>query len=348
MLSISVRINRSLVAQVVVLFLMMIPIFYDYYVTVPHIRQLKGNDIYYIWNDGEDMSKAINPYSRIHGSDMRQNQKYTTYLPGFFILEILAIEMGVLSFDQFFPIWRILITLIYCLIAIQIYLMVKKRSANVALALFSAYFWIFGRWSLSTLRSWQIDFVAIALLLLALSLLDSRKHLAYFLLGCSLSIKQIAVFALPLFVILEMRDRSLIWADLKNTFVSFMWIFAVPILSSLPFIYLDSSGFFLSIIFSLTRSPGGLKLEGIDRVLGLIGTPAKIPLLISLSFVYWLYWKRSISLAQGILLSFVSFVSFNSVVFKQYLPWSSAFLGLALADYVETIRKKLNYIKTTD
>jgi len=326
----------------VVLVLMTLPIFYDYFVFQPKVRQMQGSDIFAIWTDGERMARGLNPYSRIHGSDMRQNEKFTTYLPGFFLIEVLVIKMGISSFEEFFPVWRLLNIFIYMGIGILIFFAVKKKSENIALALFSAYFWMLGRWTLPTLRTWQIDFIAIAFLLLAYLALSSRKRLSYLLLGCSLAIKQISVFALPLFVLQELKGKSLNKENVRAIISSLAFIFVVPFLVSLPFLYSDYSGFILSIVFSLTRNPGGLKLESIDQMLELVGLPAKLPLIVSLTFVYWLYWKDKFTLAQGVLLSFLCFITFNSVVFKQYLPWSVAFLGLALADFVTAKDNKQN------
>lgn len=332
-------INIRAVLAALALLLMMLPVVYDYLATVPTQRQLKSSDIFFIWHDAEQMAQGVNPYSRIHGSDMRQNNKFTTYLPGFFLFEVALIRIGISDFDQFFSIWRILNMAIYFGVAVLVYVMVKKRSESMALALFAAYFWILGRWSLSTLRIWQIDFLAILFLLLACFFLSERKHLAYIFLGCSLAIKQISIFALPIFILWELKGIAFTKTNLRQFAISCGFISAVPVLVSLPFIYMDFLGFFLSIIFSLTRNPGGLKLESIDQVLHLAGLPAKIPLFISLLFVYWLHWKNKLTLSQGILLSFLCFITFNSVLFKQYLPWGSAFVGLALADFISAQRR---------
>lgn len=323
----------------VLILIMMLPIFRDYLNTSPDLRRLQSSDIYHIWIDGKEIAAGKNPYSSIHGSDMQHNKKYSTYLPGFFLAEVLLIKFGVTNFEQFFPIWQAVVTILYCFIGLLIFYMVYARAGSFVLALFSAYFWLLGRWSLGTLRIWQIDFVAILFLLLACFFLFSRKNVSYLLLGCSLAVKQISIFALPIFIMNEIRNKHFTTKDIKAVFISFLWVVAVPLFVSLPFLYDDFEGFILSIFFSLTRNPGGLKMESIDQVMNVTGLQAKVPLFCGLLAVYWLSWKEKLSVSQAVLLSFVCFVTFNSVLFKQYLPWCSAFLGLAIADCVSITQK---------
>jgi hypothetical protein len=87
------------------------------------------------------------------------------------------------------------------------------------------------------------------------------------------------------------------------------------------------------LIFSATRSPGGhLKVPSIDEILGYIGLVAKIPMLFMMGTVYFLVLERRIGKFMAALSIFLIFMSFNSVIFKQYMPWFCAFLGLAIAE----------------
>jgi hypothetical protein len=311
--------------------MMLALVWLDYWQSSPSERQLRGSDIYYIWIDGKEIESGSNPYSRIHGSDMLHNKKYSTYLPGFFLLEVVLIKLGIDNFEKFFPLWQFLVTLLFSLIAVIIFESIFKLADSIAVALFAAMFWTLGRWSFGALRIWQIDFLAILFLLLAYLKVSNKNSqaLGFLFLGLSLSIKQIGVFALPLFMIELIRNRP---ESLKQIIINSTCLLLFPLLVSAPFLIWDATGYLQSLFFSVTRNPGGLKLETIDQALGVVGITAKIPLLLSLFIVYFLFFRARISLAQGILLSFVSFVSFNSVLFKQYFPWCSAFIGFALID----------------
>lgn len=86
-------------------------------------------------------------------------------------------------------------------------------------------------------------------------------------------------------------------------------------------------------IFRATRSPGGhLKIPSVDEILGYVGLVAKIPMIFMMATVYFLVLERRIGKFMAALAIFLIFISFNSVIFKQYMPWFCAFLGLAIAE----------------
>ncbi len=318
---------------IVLLACMIAPVWVDYMMTDPTERQLRGSDIFYIWQDGKDIASGRNPYASIHGSDMIHNNKYSTYLPGFFLLEVLLIKSGISTFSEFFPIWRFSVTLIFSLTGIVLYEGIRRKNGSISLSLFSAFFWLLGRWSFSSLRIWQIDFLAILLLVFAVLAIEKKSLLSFMLLGVSLSIKQIGIFVVPIFLIKLYLDNGL---KFKSAMQHISAMSLMPVLVSLPFILWDAIAYFKSLFFSLTRNSGGLKLETIDQVFDIIGLPAKIPLFAALILVYIMFFRVRISVSQAVLMAFLSFVTFNSLLFKQYLPWACAFVGLALADSVKT------------
>jgi hypothetical protein len=137
------------------------------YKTTYSERQLRTNDIFYIWTDGDRIAHGVNPYSRIETGDMRHNRKYSTYFPGFFLLVSATIIAGVDTFEEFIS---------YCALEIPISLTIglliflaARPTRSLALAVFGASFWIFNRWSINIVRSGQID--SLALLILIVSLL---------------------------------------------------------------------------------------------------------------------------------------------------------------------------------
>src|ERR1700704_1950587 len=44
------------------------------------------HDIFFIWSAGHAIAHGENPYSKIQGSDILINDKYPTYLPGFYLI----------------------------------------------------------------------------------------------------------------------------------------------------------------------------------------------------------------------------------------------------------------------
>jgi hypothetical protein len=110
----------------------------------------------------------------------------------------------------------------------------------------------------------------------------------------------------------------------------------VPILFSIPFILWDLTGFIKSILFSATRSPADhFGVPSADSLIGLVGLPAKIPLLTGLFLVYSLAFRKKISLAVGVFLSFILLIDFNSVLFRQYLVWPTATLPIAAVGWIK-------------
>lgn len=159
-----------------------------------------------------------------------------------------------------------------------------SRDLPLAGFLFSG-FWLFNRWTLHLSKIVQIDGMALFFFLLALILFPKKNAgLSFFFLGLSLAVKQMAVFAFPLFFLTRtgFEERDLIR---KTGF-----LMLVPFVSSLPFILWDLSGFVKSILFSATRVPADhFGVPSADSIMGLVGLPAKIPLITGLLIVYRAY-----------------------------------------------------------
>jgi uncharacterized membrane protein len=292
----------------------------------------RGNDIYHIWSDGYEIAHGVNPYSKIHGSDMLKNNKYSTYLPGFFLLVSTYVSLGYETFDEWLKFWRPLSFLIHCSLGLLIFCALFYKSGLV-MGLFGANFWLLSRWPISVMNSGQIDLLTIMIVLLALLVLPHKRRLALVIFGASLSIKQIGIFMLPVFL-LYCADLKAPWREtLRTGIYNLMAIALIPFLTSLPFLIWDAKGLLMSILFSATRSPGGhIKVPSIDEILGYVGLVAKIPMLTMLVLLYLAVMFRKIGLFSASLAVYLVFMSFNSVIFKQYMPWFCAFVGLALSE----------------
>ncbi len=302
---------------------------------LPH----EGNDIYYIWSDGYEIAHGTNPYSKIHGSDMLRNNKYSTYLPGFFLVISAYVAAGFDTFDNWLSVWRPATWILHCALGLLIFSALYKKS-GLLLALFGAHFWLLSRWPISVMNSGQIDILTMLILISSLLLLDSRKTLALILFGLSLSIKQIGIFMLPVFLLYNMDLKRPLADNAKKLVLDLCYISIIPLLTCLPFLIWDFTGFVKSILFSATRSPGGhIKVPGIDELLGIVGIVAKLPMFALMGLIYLAVLFRRIPVFTAGLAIYLVFMSFNSVIFKQYMPWFCAFLGLALMEVDNLIRR---------
>jgi hypothetical protein len=137
---------------------------------------------------------------------------------------------------------------------------------------------------------------------------------------------------LPVYLLLESDlHKPLIW-NLREGVKNLLYIAALPLLICLPFLIWDAKGLVFSLLFSATRLPGGLKVPSIDALLGYVGLVGKIPMIFMVACVYILVLQHRIGRFMASLGLFLTFLSFNSVLFWQYMSWFCAFVGLAMAE----------------
>lgn len=293
-------------------------------------------DVYYTWLEGNRILHGENPYSRVHGSDMRVNDKYATYFPGFYLLAAAVQAAGLEDFDDWVLFWRPVFLACNVAIAILLFSAGWRRGAPWFGA-FAAVFWLCNRWTLYTSRVAHIEFVPVLLLLLSLLVFPTRRRTSLLLLGGSLAIKQLAIFLLPLYVIWGWRrDDPRRW---RSAAYAIGWIALIPLLLSVPFLVWDPTGFVKSILFSATRAPDGhvKGLHSLDALIGMrvpafVGVPAKLPMALAMGLVWAAAARRELGIATGALLAFLVFLGFNSVLFMQYFCWALPLIPLALLE----------------
>jgi uncharacterized membrane protein len=304
---------------------------------VVHVRvwapDLTGRDIYYSYVEGQRLVAGENPYARVLDGDQRQNRKYATYLPVFYELSALSQVLGLREFPRWAGFWRVVFLL--CVLGTAALIFVRLwRAGLLVLAVLGTSMWLFNRWGLAVSRYGNLDVVPIFLLLLSLWLFPRRRLLALVLFGLSLGLKQIGILAVPLFLIWEWREPG----DRPARRVAFaaLAIAAIPLASALPFLVWNATGFFRSMLFSVTRNPEPfLGAFAAGDVLGLVGVPAKLPMALLLLLTYVLAWQGRLGRHAAVLLVMVTFVDFNSVVFAQYLTWLVPFIPLAVGEWAE-------------
>jgi len=70
---------------------------------IAHIQlwnpETKGEDVYYVWVEGSRLVSGEDPCARILSGNMRENDKYATYFPGFYGLSALMQAAGLRDYE---------------------------------------------------------------------------------------------------------------------------------------------------------------------------------------------------------------------------------------------------------
>lgn len=326
--------NRNL--QAGILWLVLIALLFTAAVVYGRVatRETQGEDIYYTWIEGQRLLNGENPYARVLSGNMRENQKYATYLPMFYLFSAASQWAGLHDYSAWVSAWRIVFAAFDMAVAALVFWLLYTRRLPVA-ALFGAAFCLFNRWTLHVIQVADMDHLAIFLFLLALALFDRHRRVSFLVFGVSLAVKQIAIFAVPLILIwtwhsAEVHQRRRALAE------AVVLIASVAAVVSLPFLIWNAEGFVKSIVFSATRNPADhFGAPSVDGLLGWIGIPAKVPMLLMMVLVYLLAWRRQVGLFIGTFFLLVSFTDFNSVLFRQYMAWVVPFVPLVLVDVAD-------------
>jgi hypothetical protein len=328
--SLSTRINGSIVLGCLALLASFLVLRTVYEADVAR-RTYRIEDIFFIWSAGNEIANGENPYSRIHDSDMLHNQKYATFLPGFYLIVSGYVALGHETFDEWLSLWRPVNFVIYLAIGAFLFFVLLTRS-GLWLALLGSQFWLLSRWTVQIMYPSYIDALAIALLLVSMLMLPRFKRTSMIVFGASLAIKQIGIFVLPVYLLLESDTRKPLMWNLREGAINLFYVALIPFLVCLPFLIWDAKGLVLSILFSATRLPFGGGFPSIDELLNYVGLVAKIPMILMMVLVYLLVLERRIEKFVAAMALFLTFASFNSVLFINYMAWFSAFVGLAIAE----------------
>ncbi len=307
---------------------------------------LERQDIFAIFIEGDRLQQGINPYQRSLDFDtVEWNQIFATYLPISYTLAWLTQEIGLEDFIQWLGFWRAIFLIANLGIAYLLFYVPYHRYNNLALAVIAGVFWLFNRWTLHMTMIYHIDFIAIFFLLLSLILWPRHKIISLLAFGLSLSVKHIAMFMIPLFIIW-------IWQSVKNRsikqFVQLNLVMAsVPLIVSAPFLIWNAEGFVKSIFVSAIRiSESHFGAPAIDTLLGLSGIPAKLPMLAMMGLIFLAAWAKKIKVFTAAFLILLIFVDFNSVLFRQYMTWVFPVLPLAICETMLTPNKVSNDLTT--
>ncbi len=310
----------------------------------------KEEDIYYVWLEGKRLLSVENPYARILSGNLRQNQKYATYFPLFYIMSYLTQLLGFKDYSNWLFLWRhIFLVFNFGIASILFYTFYQHN--RLLIAFFSATFWLFNRWTIYITKVAQIDFLPILFLIISLLLFNKNKWSSLLLFSLSLATKQIAIFLVPLYLIWiwQSADRK----KSKEVLIALVVIFSIPLLTSLPFIFWNAEGFFKSILFSTTRNPEAhVNAPSIDAYIEravpqFVGIKAKIPMLFLMALVYFSALQRQLGRYLSSLVTMVVFTDFNSVLFLQYMGWVTPLIPLAICDLMHNKQTNRNGLKNS-
>jgi hypothetical protein len=303
----------------------------------------KGEDIYYVWLEGKRILSGENPYARILSGNIRQNNKYATYFPLFYLLSSFTQLMGWREYPDWIYLWRN-IFLFFNLGIAGLLFYTFYQSKRFIFAIFSVLFWLFNRWTLHVTAIAHIEFVPIFFLILSLMIFRKHKYASLILFSISLALKQIAVFLVPLYLIWVWQSAENEKA--KKSLLALLVLFSIPLLTSLPFILLNVEGFIKSILFSATRSPEGhvnapsLDARITNSVPAFVGIKAKIPMLFLMSLIYISAVQWKIGMYTSTLITMFIFIDFNSVLFLQYMCWIVPLLPLVICDFLQNNQQR--------
>lgn len=289
-----------------------------------------GDDIYYAWVEGRRILEGENPYARVLESDMLENDKYATYFPLFYLLSTLTQALGLAQYEAWIAFWQPIFLLFHLATGVWLALLFRWQRQYL-LSLVVLALWLAGNWVLHLNYLINFDAIPIFFLVVSLALLRRRPLLALLACSLSLALKQVAVFLLPLYLIWLWQDSEgrrparVLWGAAA--------LASLPLLTSLPFLLWHAEGFVRSVLFSATRA-SSLGLTA-GRVLDRGGLEARLPLLALLLAVYLLAWRRRTGRYTAAMLAMLAFISFNPVLFPQYLPWFLVLLLLALLELGE-------------
>lgn len=311
----------------------------------------KGMDINFIYIDSESISEGINPYSRIHSSDMIHNEKYTTYFPMFFVLGAGVIKAGINDYISWVMFWRRIFLICSICIGIAIFKYFYKIGQGW-FGIFCMAFWLFNRWTMYVVFVGQIEFVAMLPFLLSFLLLQKKPKTAMLLYSLSLAIKHIAIFIFPLYIfwgiqaLSEKNKRKNLDNDdniksntstlketfsLKNILIITALAFSVVGGISIPFLIADPMALIKSVFFSATRE-GMDSTPGMNYVIMQFGLRGRLILFIFLFGIYLLSVLKKISVSEAILFCIMIFLGFNPVFFNQYVVWVIPFIFFVLGE----------------
>ncbi|HUV46982.1 MAG TPA: hypothetical protein VMW29_02500 [Candidatus Bathyarchaeia archaeon] len=293
-------------------------------------RDTLGDDIHFVWLEGQRLLFGENPYERILLGNMREDNYYAIYFPFFYSFSALTQILGLSEYTKWLVFWRPVSLFFNLGIAFLIFEILLRNKKWLA-ACFSVLFWLFNRWTLHGTLAAYLDFMPLFFLMLSLIIFKKYQWPSLLIFSFSLAIKQMGIFLIPLYLIwVGQSSQKNAWFQIV---IAFLVIFSIPIFISLPFVFWNAEAFFKSIMFSTTRlAATNFGEPSISSIIGLTGIPARIPMFFLLCLIYLAVLRKEIKKYLAVLLTMFTFVYFSPVLFSQHLCWVVCFIPLTLVD----------------
>ncbi len=307
-------------------------------VAIHHLWELKGferlihSDIYNVWNEGRKLYAGTNPYTRIIGRSLRDNDNYPTYLPFTYLFSAALQHFEIREFPDFLTIWRRINLASHLGLGLLTFYIYNRQRKPLA-GLIACSILLLGRWSAYIIDVQHLEFPAILAIVAAGHQLNRRPTLSALLFSLSLCIKHISIILLPCFLLgllaasagLNIRAKSM--RILRYCLVAF----ALPAALSLPFLHNSPDGFVLSMLFSASRGTSSHGIAtGTEMIL--LSVDQTRLLMLGLFVMGWIVQaKQRMNIWFASTLILLIFLQFSPVVFAQYYIWITAFLLIGFA-----------------
>jgi hypothetical protein len=296
------------------------------------------DDIHSVWEGGNRILAGDNPYAEVLSGDMSQNRKYATYFPLLYELSSLTTLAGLRAFEQWLIFWRVIFFLCDLGIAITIFALLYRRQQYLA-AFFGACFWLFGRWTLHVIQISHVDFAAILPLLVSLAVFRKHRRTSLLLYSLSLAMKHLGIVLVPLYLIWIWQTAKK--DALKQVLLGALIIATIPLLVSMPFVAWNALALVKSILFEATRrAESHFYALSLDALLHWRGAVGRLPMVALMAVVFVLAGRKKIGFFTSVLFVMVTFLDFNSVIFRQYMVWAAPFIPLVLCDFADVTRRE--------
>ena len=312
------KVRKYLVLIVAILCLVLSTIIFKF--TPQTTSYYKEQDIYAHYKASGDIAKGTNPYLAILNSNMQTNNKYSTYMAGFYYLILPTVKIYP-DFNNWINFWKTITIIFYSCVGFLIFYNAYKKT-NVLLAVVLALVWFFNRWSI------YLATTLIFLLLLTLILIKSKPKLSLLTFGIQIALKHLTLFLLPLMLIQTAQKNIKI--TLKHTLL----VLIPALIVSIKFLIQSPTAYLQSVLFTTTRiAEDHFKVTSLSvgEIFNLYGIYERLPMVFAIFFVYYLFAKKKIEFYLSVVLVLLISITFNPVFFLQYEAWFIAVLLFYLA-----------------
>jgi hypothetical protein len=301
--------------------------------------EFEKSDLFYEYSSGIETGAGYNPYKKILDGDLLINRKYATLFPLYYLFLFAVTIYSNFSFEKFLVNYRELLFGAQLVAALFIYLIFRRENKRIA-GVTASLFFIFNRWSINVLSDGKQDFFALAFLMGSLYFFKSKRYLSFLLYGFSLGIKHLGIFIAPFYLLPVIQKKKIQKSDLY----CYALLLIPTLLPSIYYIFDNAKSFIYSMAFSFTRKSATTSIpSGYEKLLILYDIGVKnntvffyivprLPLVISYLLSFASLFFKKITGSQYLLLTYFFFVSFNPVLFDQYITWITPFVLFPLID----------------